>query len=151
MLVSETALKWAMRFYPPFLLQFTTGFRGAEVKIKKSLFNLNYNKSIFGGTIFSATDPFHIICLHQILTEKGYKLKLWSRKATIDYVKPATSSLYFKIAITEDVIVEALQSLDNEGKFIKTFPVKITNKEGMLIAIVHNEVYIKCLKMPLKS
>ena len=149
MLVSERLLKWAMRLYPPFLFQgiwtqkFDTDFKGARVKIFNCLVNRNYNGSIFGGTIFSAADPFYVILFDQILKRKGYKTQLWLKQANIDYVKPGTSNLYFSIHLTEENISEALHALDTAGKFIKTFPVRITNKQGIVHAIVHNEIYIR--------
>ncbi|MEJ6979936.1 DUF4442 domain-containing protein [Pedobacter sp. P351] len=149
MLVSERALKWAMRFYPPFLIQgiwtqkFENEFRGVRVKICKNIFNTNYNRSIFGGTIFSAADPFYLILFYQILKKKGYNTKLWLKHATIDYVKPGNCNLYFSIHLTDENINEALHALDTSGKFIKVFPVKITNKAGAIYAVVHNEIYIK--------
>ena len=149
MLVSERVLKWAMRFYPPFLFQgiwtrkFESGFIGASVKIRYSVLNRNYNGTIFGGTIFGAADPFYVILFHQILRRKGYHIKLWLKHATIDYIKPGNCALYFSISLSQEEIDEALHKLDTEGKFIKTFPVKITNKEGVIYAMVHNEIYIR--------
>ena len=151
MLVSETVLKWAMRLYPPLLFQgiwtqkFEKGFTGARVKICNSILNRNYNGSLFGGTIFSAADPFYAILFHQILTRKGYQIKLWLKHASIDYIKPGNCDLYINIALSDQDVEEALHKLDTEGKFIKTFPVKITNKEGITYAMVHNEIYIKKL------
>ena len=151
MLVSERVLKWAMRMYPPLLFQgiwvqkFEKGFTGARVKICNNILNRNYNRSIFGGTIFSASDPFYVILFHQILGKKGYHVKLWLKHASIDYIRPANCNLYFSIRLSDEDIKEALHKLDGDGKFIKTFPVKITNKEGVLYAMVHNEVYIKKL------
>jgi hypothetical protein len=149
MLVSARVLTWAMRLYPPFLFQriwtknFDRNYRGVSVKINHSLLNRNYNRSIFGGTLYSATDPFYVILFHQVLKRKGYNIKLWSRNATIDYIKPADCNLYFQIIIQEKDIDEAVQNLDEEGKFIKPFPVKITNRDGVLYAMVHTEIYIK--------
>lgn len=149
MLVSERALKWAMRFYPPLLFQgiwtqkFENEFLGVKVKICECVINRNYNGSMFGGTIFSAADPFYVILFHQILKRKGYKTKLWLKHATIDFIKPGNCNLYFSISLTEENIKEAVHALDIEGKFIKTFAVKITNKAGVLYAVVHNKIYIK--------
>lgn len=154
MLASETVLKWAMRFYPPFLFQgvwtqkFDDGFLGVQVKIIKNLFNRNYNNSIFGGTTFSAVDPFPVILFHQILKRKGYSVQLWTKHASIDYIKPGTSNLYFNFALTQEILNEAIAALNEKGKFIKAFQIKITNKEGILHAIVHNEIYVRTL--PLK-
>ncbi|MBC7914886.1 MAG: YiiD C-terminal domain-containing protein [Pyrinomonadaceae bacterium] len=149
MLVSERALKWIMRFYPPLLFQriwtlkFDKDFMGAHVKICKSILNSNYNKSIFGGTIFSAADPFYPILFHQRLKRKGFKVRLWLKHSTIDYIKPGVSDLYFSIHLTDEEFNEAIEILGRDGKFIKTFSVKITNKEGEICAMVYNEIYIK--------
>jgi hypothetical protein len=149
MIVSERALKWAMRFYPPLLFQriwtvkFDTGFTGVHVKIFKSVLNSNYNKTIFGGTIFSAADPFFPILFHQALRRRGYHITLWLKHSKIDYLKPGRQSLYFSIRLDEADIENAVQTLNTSGKFIKTFSVKITNKDGEICAMVHNEVYIK--------
>ena len=154
MLVSERTLKWAMRFYPPFLFQgiwtqkFDKGFKGVQVKICNSLVNRNYNRTIFGGTIYSASDPFYVILFHQILKKKGYQTKIWLKYASIDYIKPGNCNLYFDIKLTEENINEAIRKLDTDGKFMKTFPVKITDKRGILYAMVHNEIFIKKLTSP---
>ena len=149
MVVSEAVLKWAMRLYPPFFFQgvwtqkFEEGFIGARVKIRKCIFTRNYNNSTFGGTIVSAADPFYVILFHQILKRRGYSVRLWLKHASIDYIKPADCNLYFNVVLTEDEINDAIQHLNSTGKFIKTFPVRITNKEGVLYAKVQNEIYIK--------
>src|SRR4051812_40804109 len=104
MVVSERMLKWAMRLYPPLFFQriwvvkFDKGFKGVQVKIKKSILNKNYNDSIFGGTIFSAADPFYPVLFHQLLSKKGYKLRVWSNSSTIEYLKPGLSDLFFNIS-----------------------------------------------------
>jgi acyl-coenzyme A thioesterase PaaI-like protein len=149
MLVSERVLKWAMRCYPPFLFQgiwtqkFEKDFSGANVKIINHLFNRNYNRSIFGGTIFSAADPFYVLLFHQILIRKGYNVKLWLKHSTIDFIKPGNCNLYFKINLGPHDIDEVISKLESDKKFIKTFRVEITNKEGVLYALVHNEIYIR--------
>jgi hypothetical protein len=148
MLISEQTLKWAMRLYPPLLFQriwivkFEKGFTGAKVKIFKSFLNTNYNKTIFGGTIFSAADPFYSILLHQILKRKGFDVKLWLKHSKIDYLKPGTNNLYYSINLSDDEINEAIENLKASGKFCKTFSVQITNKDGDVRAIVNNEIYI---------
>jgi acyl-coenzyme A thioesterase PaaI-like protein len=149
MLVSERVLKWAMRCYPPFLFQgiwtqqFENEFCGVRVKIINTLFNRNYNRSIFGGTIFSAADPFYVILFHQILSRKGFNLKLWLKHSTIDFIRPGNCNLYFKISLSPNEIEEVISCLESDRKFIKTFRVEITNKEGVLYALVHNEIYIR--------
>ena len=151
MVVSERTLKWAMRLYPPLFFQriwvkkFDKNFRGVEVKISKSIFNRNYNSSIFGGTIFSAADPFYAVLFDQVLQRKGYRVRVWLKGASISYLKPGHTNLYFKINLSESDIEEAEHALITVGKFIKSYPMAITDVNGTVCASLTNEVYIRNL------
>lgn len=151
MVVSENMLKWAMRFYPPLFFQriwvikFDKGFTGVHVKISKSFLNVNYNRTIFGGTIFSASDPFFALLFDQILQRRGLKCRVWLKSAEIRYLKPGNTNLNFTISLSEEQIREAEIILGTEGKFVKAYPMNIFNSEGVLCATVINEVYIRNL------
>jgi hypothetical protein len=153
MVVSENVLKWALRFYPPLLFQriwvqgFEKNFRGVRVMINKSLINSNYNKSIFGGTIFAAADPFYPLLFHQILTHKGYQLRVWLKSAEINYIKPGRTDLFFSIYIADDDIAEIEQILNTNGKHVKSYPIEMYNKEGELCVAVSSEIYIRNLSL----
>ena len=151
MIVSEKTLKWGLCLYPPMLFQriwvrrFHDGFRGVDVKINKSLFNKNYNGSIFGGTIYAATDPFYALLFDQLLQREGFKIRVWLKSASIQYLKPGRSDLFFTLIITDEMLNEAIEALHTGGKFIKAYPMEIFNKSGELCATVMNEVYIRNL------
>jgi hypothetical protein len=151
MVVSECLLKWAIRFYPPLLLQriwvvkFEKGFLGVQVKIFKSLLNKNYNNSIFGGTLFSAADPFYPLLFHRVLTGKGYDLRIWSKSAEIKFIKPGTTNLSFKIAITYSDIANCEDLLNTVGKYEKAYPIYIYDKNNDLCVTVTIEVYMRNL------
>lgn len=151
MVVSENTLKWGLCFYPPLLFQriwikkFHKGFRGVDVKINKSLFNKNYNGSIFGGTIYAATDPFYAILFDQLLQRQGFKVRVWLKSAAIQYLKPGRSTLYFTIVITDEMLNDAITALNTSGKFVKAYPMEITDPSGEVCATVMNEVYIRNL------
>ncbi|WP_454802608.1 PaaI family thioesterase [Mucilaginibacter phyllosphaerae] len=151
MTVSENSLKWLMRFYPPLLFQrvwvlgFDKGFTGVSVKINKSLFNRNYNGSIFGGTIFAAADPFYPVLFHQVLNTPGRKLVVWSKSSKIDFLKPALSGLFFRISLKNSDINQAIHALDTVGKYENSFPVEVFNNNNEVCAFLTNEVYVRDL------
>lgn len=153
MVVSENVLKWALRFYPPLLFQriwvigFEKNFRGVRVKVNRSLINSNYNNSIFGGTIFAAADPFYPLLFHQILTHKGYQLRVWLKSAEINYLKPGKADLFFNILIADEEIEEIEQILNTEGKHVKSYPIEMYNKDGELCVAVSSEIYIRNLSL----
>lgn len=151
MIVSETTLKWALCLYPPLFFQriwvrkFHPGFRGVDVKISKSLLNQNYNGSIFGGTIYAATDPFYALLFDQLLQREGFKIRVWLKSASIQYLKPGRSALFFTIRVTDDMLKDAVEALNTNGKFVRAYPMEITNEEGTVCATVLNEVYVRNL------
>jgi hypothetical protein len=149
MKVTENTLKWGMRIYPPLLLQriwvqhIHKDFRGADVKINKSLFTMNFGKAVFGGTIYSAADPFYAMLLGQILRNKNYHITIWLKSASIQFLKPARTDLFYKIRITDEMVAEMENELHAKAVFIKTYPIEIYSKTGELCAIAKNEVYIR--------
>jgi len=149
MVVSERTLKWALCLYPPFLFQrvwvkkFHDGFLGVDVKITNSFLNRNYNGSIFGGSIYAATDPFYALLFDQLMQRRGFKVRVWLKSASIQYLKPGLTSLHFTLKITEDMIAEAENSLNETGKFVKSYPMELYNEKGELCATVMNEIYLR--------
>jgi hypothetical protein len=149
MTVSEKTLKWAMCLYPPLLFQriwvikFHKSFRGVDVKISNSFLNRNYNGSIFGGTIYAATDPFYAILFDQLMQRRGFKVRVWLKSSSIQYLKPGLTNLYFTLQITDEMIADAEKALNTEGKFVKAYPMELFNKAGELCATVINEVYLR--------
>jgi hypothetical protein len=149
MIVSEKTLKWAMCLYPPLLFQriwvkkFHSGFLGADVKISNSFLNRNYNGSIFGGSIYAATDPFYAILFDQLMQRRGFKVRVWLKSASIQYLKPGLTNLHFTIKITDEMIAEAETSLKSTGKFVKSYPMELFDKKGELCATVTNEIYLR--------
>lgn len=158
MRVSPNTLKWGLRLYPPFFFQriwvkkILDNFLGAEVKINKSLLNINSNKTIFGGTIFSAIDPFYPILLDQYFKHQGIlRTVAWLKTAHIDYIKPGRHDLYVSFHLKEEVLLEALQIIKKEGKVVKTFQTQVFDKHGTLCAVAHNEIYIRDLEFDFET
>jgi acyl-coenzyme A thioesterase PaaI-like protein len=151
MKISENSLKWLMRLYPPMFFQriwvkkIDKDFRGIDVKINRSLFTTNLGSATFGGTIFSATDPFYALLIGQIMQHKGFKITVWLKSAEIQYLKPARTDMYYSIKIDDDMVKEVEQAITNEGKFVKTYPIEIFDTTGDLCVTAQNEVYIRNL------
>lgn len=89
---------------------------------------------------------FLLFFLIKYLPIKDLKLGFGLKSAHIQYLKPGNTNLYFKINITDADILEAEQDLKTVGKFIKTYPIEIYNKQGTLCAVVQNEVYVRNLQ-----
>ncbi|RZK78611.1 MAG: DUF4442 domain-containing protein, partial [Pedobacter sp.] len=64
----------------------------------------------------------------------------------IQYLKPGRSDLYFTIVITDEMLNDAITTLNTSGKFVKAYPMEITDPTGEICATVMNEVYIRNLR-----
>lgn len=152
MTISANILKWGMRLYPPLFFQriwvkkIHDDFLGADLVIYKSLLNINSNRTIFGGTIFSAIDPFYPVLLDQYFQHRGIRRTVaWLKTAHIDYIKPGRHNLHVNIRLKQSVLDEALQRIQHEGKVVRTFHTQVFDKKGTLCAVAHNEIYIRDL------
>ncbi len=158
MKVSPSTLKWGLRLYPPFFFQriwvrrILNNFLGADVKINRSILNINSNRTIFGGTIFSAIDPFYPILLDQYFKHQGItRTVAWLKTAHIDYIKPGRFDLEVRIRLDQEILDETLQTIKKEGKVVRTFQTQVFDKHGTLCAIAHNEIYIRDLDFNFES
>ena len=150
--VSEKTLKWAMCFYPPLFFQgiwtrkFLKGFRGVEVCISPRLWNKNYNRSVFGGTLFSAADPFYAVLFDRILREKGYNCRIWLKGASIEFIRPVRGKVFFKIMISEREIQSIENRLISGEKYIGKFPITMQDASGQPYVEIQQHIYIRLHK-----
>ena len=114
-----------------------------KVVLRRALFNINFHKTIFGGSIFSACDPYFPTMYYHIFTKKRRKLIIWLKSAEIQYLKPAESTLklHFKILETEIQLAEKI--LDEKGKFEVWHTVEAINKKGDVCARAKMQVYLR--------
>lgn len=147
--ITPTNAKWLLKFYPPFffnritILAVSDDFTEVNVKVKKSLMNMNMAKTIFGGTMFSAADPFIAIMFWQIFAIRfNQEIIVWLKSAEIIYKKPATTSLFLNFKIYEEEILEAKNVLETKGKFVAEHQVELKNTKGEVCAIVKLKSYL---------
>lgn len=127
-------------------MRVSADFRQVDIKITKSILNINSNKTIFGGTMFAAVDPIHTLLLDQLLKRSGIKTTVtWLKSAKIEYLKPARKDLLFSIILNIADIQETLSEINQNGKVVKTFAIEIRDKQGLLCARSLNEIYIRDL------
>lgn len=138
-----------MRFYPPLLINriwvitISDDFTSASVKIAKSFLNTNFNRSIFGGTIYSAGDPFFALLVWGIFYKKNYKIKVWLKSASIQFLKPAHTDLLIEFKITPEQVSMAEEELLANGKYIQSFTFDVKDMNGIVCAQMNTEVYAR--------
>tara|TARA_R110002049_G_C8859207_1_gene538052 strand:+ start:86 stop:607 length:522 start_codon:yes stop_codon:yes gene_type:complete len=111
-----------------------------KVKIKLSYKNSNYVGSIFGGSLFSATDPIFMIQLMNIL---GNNYVVWDKAATIKFKKPAKETCYVDFIFTSDEIAQIIKDVAFKNEINLTKKIQLTNKDkNVVFAEVSKTVYI---------
>ena len=69
-------LRFILNIYPPLffnriiLKKISKDYKEMTVVLKKSIFNINFHKTIFGGSIFSACDPYFPTMYYNIFEQK---------------------------------------------------------------------------------
>lgn len=112
----------------------------AQVKIPITYKNKNYVGSIFGGSLFSATDPVFMIQLMNIL---GNDYVVWDKEASIKFKRPVKQDAYVDFIFSENEIKQIKEQVKNEQKIDLIKEIKITNKdESVVFAEVSKTIYI---------
>ncbi len=146
---SERWFRLVLNLYPPFLfgrtrvLSVGRDFRSCTVRVRPSFLTRNLQGSIFGGTIFSAADPFHALLYWQVFAHRGLRVQAWLKSARIEYRRPASSDLTFVFELSEDDVDQAQVALDHEGRFAKVFRTEAIDRGGQVCAEIHTEVYLR--------
>jgi len=110
------------------------------VKIKLSWKNVNYNGSIFGGSLFAATDPIFMIMYNELL-ENNYIL--WDKSAGIDFKKPAKEDVYVDFKVEASSLPDLIREVNEKGflTFHRTIELKDKTRTKTF-ATIDREIYI---------
>ncbi|WP_425389622.1 DUF4442 domain-containing protein [Ekhidna sp.] len=137
--------KWGFNLSP--MYRRTTGrvtkvspeFMRVEIKIPISYKNKNYVGTIFGGSLFAATDPIYMVQLIQIL---GREYVVWDKSSTVKFKRPASSDAYALFQFTEDEINNLKSKIAHEKEMDLTKMVHLKSKEGKVFCEIEKVLYV---------
>ena len=138
-----------LNIFPPLLFnrivlkEISNDFLEMKVVLRKALFNINFQKTIFGGSIFSACDPYFPTMYYHIFSKRGRRLIIWVKSAEIQYLKPAKTTLKIHFKISNRDIQLAENTLNKKGKFEVWHTVEAINKEEAVCAKAKIKIYLK--------
>ena len=115
-------------------------FSKIQIKLPYSYKNANYVNTIFGGSMFSAVDPFPMTQLMNLI---GDDYVIWDKAAEIFFRRPAKEDLYAEFTYSIEELDEIKQKAkeNNEFEIVKT--TQLTNKDKSIIFCeVRKKVYI---------
>ena len=122
------------------VLYIADDFRQVKIQIGLNWLTKNYVGTIFGGSMFAATDPMYMIMLIKNL---GDDFIVWDKGASIKFLKPGKSDLYATFVLSDADLAEVRAGLVKSRKLEKTFAVDLVDREGTIYATIERLVYIR--------
>ena len=142
-------LRFVLNIFPPLffnriiLKKVSEDYTEFKVVLRKSILNMNFHKTIFGGTIFSACDPFFPTMYYYIFKNKNCNLIIWVKNAEINYLQPADTSLLLEFKINESQIKDIEKGLKLHGKYEVKNEVNALNKKQVICANAQITTYLR--------
>ncbi|MGO0575543.1 DUF4442 domain-containing protein [Ornithinimicrobium panacihumi] len=143
---SPTTLRHGMNAWPPFLFSgiriqhIAPDFRTVRVGLRRTPVTSNYVGTLFGGSIFSMTDPFWMM---MILRNLGPAYVVWDKAAEIEFVSPGKASVSTTFELTQEVLDELREEARGGAKVLRWFENDVTTADGTLVAKVRKQIYVR--------
>jgi len=110
-----------------------------KIKIPLNWKNKNYAGTIFGGSLFSATDPIYMIQLINIL---GENYVVWDKAATINYKRPAKTTVFCGFEFSKKEIETIKKDVAEKGEITIIKTPNIVTNQGAIIAELSKTIYV---------
>lgn len=139
-------VKFALNIWPPFwgagikITRISDDFREVNMHLKLRWWNKNANRTQYGGSIFSLTDPVYSLMLMGILGEQYY---VWDKEASINFIKPGQSDLYANFEITQNHLDEIYRKTALGDKCFPEFIIHVKDKNGNIVSEVQRKLYVR--------
>ena len=115
-------------------------WREMRVEVPLSFWTRNIVGTIFGGSMFGATDPMFMFMLMKIL---GKDYIVWDKAGSIRFKKPGRSTLYGQFVIAESDLQEIHAALVDQPKTERTFQANLVDKNGEIHATIERLIHIR--------
>jgi hypothetical protein len=92
----------------------SSDYHEVHVKIGLNWATKNYLGTVFGGSIFGASDPIYLVQLYHILGNEDYII--WDIEGQVKFIKPVKKTVFAKFEITEEIIKEIKEKTSENKK-----------------------------------
>jgi hypothetical protein len=110
-----------------------------HLRLRLNIWTYNYVGTIFGGSFFSAADPFYMLMLYRSL---GSSYVVWDKSASIRFKKPGKTALFAKLEITDTDFKEIKDAVAQSSEVTRTFVIQWKDKDGVVHAEIERLCYI---------
>jgi len=115
-------------------------FKEMHLKLPLSWRTRNYVGTIFGGSMFSATDVLYFLLVRKNL---GEEYIVWDKASCIRFKKPGTGTLYTKAVISDEEIEIIKTELLNTDKIDRMYYLDLVDAAGDICASIEKTIHIQ--------
>jgi len=115
-------------------------WRQVEVELRLHWWNRNAMGTLFGGSLFSMTDPFYPLMLQHAL---GPEYVVWTKSAQIEFVKPGRTLARANFHLSDDDVAKVLAGTQSNESFLADFSTEILSQQNETLARVRTSVYVR--------
>ncbi len=142
---SPRAFRRWIRFFPALrhtgakVRHISDDWRAWDVELPLGLKTYNYVGTHFGGTLYSAADPWLMLAWMRIVPEAV----VWDKAATVRFRRPGRTKLSMEVRITDDEIADVRATLATGKKFDRTWSLAWRDADGEVVAEVEKVVHFR--------
>lgn len=139
-------LKALLNLWPPFwgagirIEAISPDYSYCRVGLVLRWWNKNANRTQYGGSLFSMTDPVYSMMLMAVL---GPDYHIWDRAARITFMKPGRGRVLAEVRLSRERIDEIRRATDGGDKYFPHFRINILDEQGGLVAEVDRTLYVR--------
>lgn len=145
----ESLRIWLQRqrfnFFPAFratgarVFYISEDMRILRIRLPLNFRTRNIHGTLFGGAMYSATDPLYAILIKVAL---GRDYIIWDKAGTIRYKRPGRSTLYAQCSLTEAQVASLKRKLETEPSVDVSYEIELVDAHGKVHATVEKTIYV---------
>lgn len=143
--LKSKSFRIGMNWYPMFfgtgakILFWSSDWSEVHLRLKLNIWTVNYVRTIFGGSMFSATDPFYMLMFMHTL---GKNYVVWDKSATIKFKRPGKKPLYAIFKITPEILEKVKADVNTHGETTFIALVQWVDKDKNIYSELERSIYI---------
>jgi acyl-coenzyme A thioesterase PaaI-like protein len=141
--LARLGLNWfpAYRATGARLIHVSPDLKRAVVRLPLTRRTKNGAGTLYGGSLYSATDPIFAMLLAMNL---GRDYVVWDKAASIRYRRPGRGALLADFRISDEDLAVIRETVEREGQCDRTFYVEFRDGQGVVHVEIEKTVYVAC-------
>ena len=144
--LSTKLLRWRFNLFPAYrgtggrVTYISADLREMHVRLPLNWRTRNYVGTIFGGSIYAAVDPIHMLMLIRAL---GPGYVVWDKAASVRFKHPGRTTLHAHFRLEEDELRAIRSELEKARSVDRVYSVDLKDAAGKVHATVEKTIYIR--------